>query len=598
MNILDILLARAMSSGGSTEADVQNAVKRANQAVTNAQTAVNEANSAVETIENIIAQVPEFPTNVEVENENTSTYVSESVVVEDKGTATYKNYKQIGENEDGSMTQKAIKTHTDSLKTELEKKIKKNSLNFGEGNEGTIIIVDNDGAPKLGKISEESIINTQIATGTYQAIDAVGIEINYSGKTFRRIQEATSLSAGEDFNKFKMYGGMKRCMVNNSGRIIAFCGQDNYSDRASNGYQTMVYIPRFYYMRHILEETDDNKISKEVLLISRVPQIGFKVHPAFINEDGEEVDYILYPAYEGCVFDVSKSQYNLADEGEVDFDADMLSSIVGAKPASGLNNNLTITNAEKLAKNRGKGWHITSIKAEGAIQMLAIVEFGTLNLQQEIGKGICNIENLPNINCSSYTGSTSELGNSTGRASSTVNERNGTEYTYAEDGKCSISYRGIEDLWGNIWRFVGGIQILGDGTEQGGVPFICDSLDFENGEYQSAGFNLPSQSGWISRFGRPVENYNWLFVPGEASGANSTLPIGDYVWIQPNLNSVNFAVMGGNWSFGDNDGIFYYGFDKDVDFYSRSYGARAMFIPKKNSTYEANISAWNRLMGD
>ena len=147
-----------------------------------------------------------------------------------------------------------------------------------------------------------------------------------------------------------------------------------------------------------------------------------------------------------------------------------------------------------------------------------------------------------------------------------------------------------------MWRFIGGIQILGDGAHQGGVPMICDDLDFTNGTYQVSGITLPNQSGWISNFGEPLKAYDWLFIPSNATGANSSLPVGDYVWVQYNLNNVNVVVMGGNWGFGENDGIFYYGFDKELAFHSRSYGARVMFVPKKNSIYNANIIAWNNLM--
>lgn len=594
MDIIDILLAKSMSSnGGASDAAIQKALKKVNQAAIDAQIAINNANTAIENVEAIIDKIPG---SVSIETEKTEDYNSEKIVIDNSENIIDKNYKAIGDNEDGSMTQKAIKAYVESVKAAIEEEIQ-SGINLGENHNGAIVIVDEDGSLKPGKIDEASIINTQIATGTYQAIDAAGVEINYKEGTFRRLQKSSTFSSGEDFNQFPMYGGMKRCIVDNDGRIIAFYGEAEYDDNYANGYQTMVYIPRFYYMRSMIEVNENKQVEKEVLLLSYVEQTGFKLHPAFINEDGEEIDYILYPAYEGCTFDVSANAYNLMD-GIIDFNEDMLASVVGAKPISGLNNALNIKNAEKLAQNRGEGWHITSAKAESAIQMLALVEFNTLNLQQAIGSGISRIENLANANCSSYTGSTSSLGNSTGRATTTTNERNGIEYVYSEDGQCSISYRGIEDLYGNIWRFVGGIQIIGDGTQQGGVPAICDTYDYINGAYHSPGFTLPNQSGWISRFGQPSENYDWLFIPNGASGANSLLPVGDYVWVQTNLDDVNVVVVGGNWSFGENNGPFYYGFDKNIDFYGRSYGARIMFVPKKNAIYNANIAAWQRLMED
>jgi hypothetical protein len=87
----------------------------------------------------------------------------------------------------------------------------------------------------------------------------------------------------------------------------------------------------------------------------------------------------LLPAYDSCIYDDSLHQYDLNEKVIIDFNNDKLSSIAGAKPISGVNNNFNIVNAEKLARNRGEGWHITNMAAESANQMLELVEFGTLN---------------------------------------------------------------------------------------------------------------------------------------------------------------------------------------------------------------------------
>jgi len=96
--------------------------------------------------------------------------------------------------------------------------------------------------------------------------------------------------------------------------------------------------------------------------------------------------------------------------------------------------------------------------------MLAIIEFGTLNGQEAIEMGISNIATNTNINCSSITGSTASLGNTTGHANETINEKNGVNTSYNENGYRAISYRGMENPWGNIWKMVGGVIIVGRGT--------------------------------------------------------------------------------------------------------------------------------------
>ena len=195
-----------------------------------------------------------------------------------------------------------------------------------------------------------------------------------------------------------------------------------------------------------------------------------------------------------------------------------------------------------MATNRGEGWHITDMAFESAQQMLMAVEFGTLNIQSALEAGIVNIPNNPSYNCASITGSTASLNSYTGHANSTINEINGVRTTYDEAGRRAISYRGLENPWGNIWRMIGNARIIGNGQQQGG--YFEDS---QRGSYLH--FTLPNTSSWISGFGGT--NPNYIFLPIECSNANSALPVGDYVWTTQNLNGNHVLVVGGAWSFGD-----------------------------------------------
>jgi len=82
-------------------------------------------------------------------------------------------------------------------------------------------------------------------------------------------------------------------------------------------------------------------------------------------------------------------------------------------------------------------------------------------------------------------------------------------------------------------------------------------------------------------------------MPAEASNATSALPIGDNGWFDANLSGTRMVLHGGGWVFGDSDGPFYYACDKQPnDSTYKSYGARLLYIPTKNSTYLANIAKW------
>ena len=77
------------------------------------------------------------------------------------------------------------------------------------------------------------------------------------------------------------------------------------------------------------------------------------------------------------------------------------------------------------------------------MQYLFYIEYASLNSQTALGRGVCDIADDGATNMSLVTGATGILGNLSGSAPGT-------------DGKVSISYRGIENPWGNVWKWVDG----------------------------------------------------------------------------------------------------------------------------------------------
>lgn len=427
----------------------------------------------------------------------------------------------------------------------------------------------------VADVKSEILSDIQAELG-YNDPDILGLQVDYENKSFKRLSAADGLEAGTDFDGFQIYGGRKRCTVADDGTINHYYGEEGYVEDGSDG-QVMVYQPKVYYRVTPLKlekQTDGigYHLRKANYYISSVKKPGFSLHPAFYNESGQEVEYILFSAYEGSVYDTSASAYLLADEQVVDFTSgtgDKLCSIAGAKPASGKTQQLTRPNIEQLAKNRGAGWHSDIIKVESLNQLLMMIELGTLNTQTAIGQGVVSVSDTPNTeNNSLVTGGTSELGNATGQAPGTA-------------GQTSISYRGIENPWGNIWKFVYDINIHGDGTQKGGVPYICTDFNFvesKNSEnYISAGFTLSNANGYISAMGYSQE-CDWLFMPSETSG-NSALPVGDYCYCAPNLNGYRVARLGGNWSDGAIAGGFYWLLFNGVGARTRGLGGRLVYIP-------------------
>ena len=628
MDILDIMLARAMTPQGKTEAYVA----KANAAAAKAEKAEQDAAAAIQTVEDAATEIATAKSEAadllataqetletaqeaqintlstedvddeisklgfELNQTSSSTYNGRGykVLYPDNATPSampdvVKLYKSTGSNEDGSMTQKAItdalndKASTSVLnnyatKTYVDQKIVSGGggiSNLGSNNAGKIVVVGQDGNITPGSITEEEITSSAI-----EPIDSntIGLAINYDEKSCSKIGNITN------FNSYAMYGGRMRCNVADNGTINAFYGDTGYIEDGSNG-QVMVYQPKFYYQRIIVEETSDEQgrvINKEQLLLSPVEKTGFKIHPLFVR-NGEILDYVLLPAYEGCVYDTSAQSYINNNGTDIDLNADKLSSIAGVVPLSGENKTLLINDLRKLAQNRGAGWELTDIYFESALQMLAITESSLMNCQEAIGKGIINASGLG----SGITGSTSSLGNTTGRAARTTFSKGQTS---TDEDKTAITYRGMENPWGNLWRFVDKITIRGAGNTHGGVVYINDT---------SYDVQLPNVGyGWISNMGLGNNTEDWLFIPIKGnSSANSAVPVGDALWATSNLNDINKVNIGGSSIGSEGCGLFNYGCDIAATLQINQTNARPMFIPTKNSIYNANITKWQAKYG-
>lgn len=557
-------------------------------------TKVSDLETNIGQIETAVDELTNNALDVTVEDKSDETTDIQELTItkgKTKKSHRFKTYKTMNTSEDGAVTPKAAKAYVDEVKTELEKKINEGGgssggggiSNLGPENAGKTVFVGDDGNITAGSITEEELVKMATIMGMYQSDDTVGIEIDYVNKICTRLQGASSLTPGADFDQFEMYGGRRRCIVDDSGKIIAFENERNYNEDGHAG-QVMVYQPKVYYLRTPLATTTNASgmsVTKEQILLTSKKTQGFKLHPLFINSKGEELDYVLLPAYEGCVYDKDTAAYIKDDSSDIDFDSDMLSSITGAKPAS----TISLANYKKLAANRGENWAVTNTKAESLNQLLMIVEYGTFNIQSALGRGICDLPNSTEKNISLLTGSTSTLMSKSGAALSSKDEG---ENVYTENGKVAVSYRGIENPYGNMWREVDGINVIGDGASNGGIV---------NVDGTPTTYKMPNVSNWIACFGYD-STYDWLMIPGAANlSSNSVLPVGDYFYITPNLRGTNEFFIGGKASSKDYAGPFTYYCALGEETEQKSLNARIMFIPTKNSTYNENCEKWKALIG-
>ena len=364
----------------------------------------------------------------------------------------------------------------------------------------------------------------------YTDSDIYGIEIDMVNKTFKRLAGAVGKNGGADFDNINAYK-RRRCILTNDGVVLAYHGESNYTESGTtnaqivkNGttypigtpVQVMVEQPKFYYkvVPLVVEPIANGKgyhMRKGRYYISDYPKTGFKVHPAFIV-NGAVRDKIYLSAYEGSLYDASANAYILNDEQVADFNNDMLSSIAGAKPISGLTQDAHRANMRKLAQKRGAGWQQSYAATFAATQLLFLVEYATFNMQSVLGDGAVFKKDDGTSNLAEPTGGTTNLGNKSGNAQT----RNNVQV---------VSYRGEENLYGNIWKFVDGMNPIANGVHS---MYIADH-DFAEkqsaGAYKDCCFTLAKTNGYVSAFGYSAD-CDWLFVPTETKG-NTSVPVGD-----------------------------------------------------------------------
>lgn len=637
-------LQNATSAANTAKTNLQNATNTANTAKSNLTGATSTANTAKSNVEAATNAAKTAISNANAAKTNLEKVITSATTTQSNLQGVIDNANQIkGQLDSSNATAVTSKKNLDSAisdasvaKSQLQEVINsassvKTSLsnvistaNTAKSNLDASVATANNvlqslsaenasAASNIDELKSENFNSQEILSGVADiraylgitADDIVGIQVDYKNKTFKRLAGAANLTKGSDFDKFTMFGGRKRCNVADDGSIVAWYGDADYKEDGSMG-QVMVYQPKFYYLVCPVEyDPIDTGIGyhlrKANYYVSEKPRAGFRLHPAFYDASGNEIDYFLTSAYEGSIYDASASAYLLNDEQVMNTGEDKFSSIAGARPASGSSQNLTRPNIEAMAQNRGTNWHGDLIKQVSAEQMLMIIEMGMMNLQTAIAQGVVSLPwTTGSDTTSSYaaaTGSTASLGNGTGRAEKTTTYEGGVAKEYTVDGKTSVCWRGKENFWGNIWKFVYGINIWGNGKMGGGQPYICSDFSFaeskNSGNYEPAGFTVTNANGYISAMGYSTA-CDWLFIASECLG-NSSLPVGDYTYITVNLNGYRIALLGGDWNYGGGAGGFFWNLNSGVGYRARNVGGRLVYIPTRDSaTYTAAIEAWKQ----
>lgn len=317
------------------------------------------------------------------------------------------------------------------------------------------------------------------------------------------------------FDAYAPWNGMEEYNIIDS-EVGPKRGADGFS---RSDYDTMVYIPEFYY--HVV---DDPENQKRYWYVSDGEVDGFEKHPGSGRYVGR--------------YDTISGHY----------------SKTGAAPLV----NTSRPDFRTGAKGKGKGWYMYDYASWCAVWLLYLVEFADWDSQRKIGQGVCGGSSAE-LSAAVNVGATDSMKYHTGKSASTAT--------------ASVQYRHIENPWGNVRDWIDGINFSDR------AAYVCTNPDnYADGtstNYTAAGVTISSGSGYIKTVGMSSA-VPWAFLP-TANGGSETTYVPDYVNSSPGWRAL---YVGGYYSAtAGNCGLFYFIANYSASFTTSTLGARLLFIP-------------------
>lgn len=390
-----------------------------------------------------------------------------------------------------------------------------------------------------------------------------------------------------DFDNLAPWSEIKTCNYDlETKKIKAWIGDANFKFDGTNG-DVFTHIPKTYWK--IYQEDD-----YDYVLLADYPKAGFM-----------EIDGFFVGRYNGSVVD------------------DVLHTYSGLVPTTSKNRGQFRTLANALGNNFSQlDWRYL------VLQMLYLVEYATYNSQSALGNGVQNRKNVKAIVAETgvnrvivgsssgyYVGQIIRIG-TTDRGTQVADARKITAIeAYDEDGvtgaaltfdgaavniavdnfvctmaqetgQCdnlgmksgclnndgyhAVIYRGVENIFANVWQFMDGINIKDN------VAYICKehseyiSDKFET-PYKALGYTNINANGYAKTLGLDVDEPFFRF-PTEVGGSTSTY-MADYYY-QNTGNRI--ARVGGDFTAGASDGLWSWYFGSSSSVADWSVGCRVL----------------------
>ena len=259
--------------------------------------------------------------------------------------------------------------------------------------------------------------------------------------------------------------------------------------------------------------------------------------------------------------------------------------------------NLTRDQFRQAARKRGSGWEMYTYGAHKTLFWLFAVEYATLNSQKPfnaqkdangfaqggLGPGPTQMTDWTNFNNANPLipcGYTNEFGNGSGEKAYVVkNSSDGTHATLMTN-----RYRGIENPFGHIWKYVDGANVQVT-TGDSGLSILWTTnnpLNFSSTSY--TGYdkkgNICRTDGYAKKM---LLGEDGDIVTTEIGGSSSTYWC-DYYATNTSANRMQVIQVGGNADSGTSAGLAYVSAGDPPSGAYRRVGSRLCFFPKYKST--------------
>lgn len=383
---------------------------------------------------------------------------------------------------------------------------------------------------------------------------------------------------------------MRRCVLLDNGEVAYYLDPNDSTKKTdsskanldgSDG-QVMVEIPEFYYKTEV-----DGSKRRFLMSPSKLP--GFK-----------KCDRFFVSAYEATVQrSTSKlaSVVNASEDyrgGNNDKSKDGKFNSQLGRPATAI----SLKGAREFARKRGSSsWNCQTYQAQKVLFWLFAIEYCNFNSQDEfkpsldgsgyrrggLGVGVTDLDrwylfgNYPPVPC----GVTNELGNSTGVVEYLCEK--------SDDGSIpgqklhAISYRGVENPFGNGWTLIDGVRVRSQSEKDGGISglYVCRDKEKFGEPVNSIDYDFRGTISRDSGYIKDIVFGSHADVIASAVGGSSTTHFCDsFIITVPGVGvSEMILLMGAGAGEGAGAGLLFAHCRWGEGQYDRDVGTRLCYIP-------------------